>query len=357
MSEMNEPVKDQGHQCGALSWQVGAVRITSIFEQPLLDIEQLIPGVTPAILESAQWLKPSFVGEDGKMVGAIQAFVVQTEGKTIVVDCCVGDGKDRPVFARYGWHRSQHGFLNRLAAAGIAREDVDIVLCTHLHLDHVGWNTMQVGGQWVPTFPRARYLVARREFDHLKSELAGSPVLAQLGIDADELLALLAEPGRLHDGTSTRALTFEQVVHGAMDLANRQTWADSILPVIEAGQIDLVDDDHEVCPEVTLIPTNGHTPGHVSVRIRSGSHEALISGDAIHHPVQMAAPGLSTISDGNPSHAVETRRKLLASLATNRSLLIGTHFAAPTAGWVREEGAGYRLCCEGHSSSENADQA
>lgn len=345
MTDINAAVDHQDPRTGTQSWQVGAVRITSIIEQPLLGIEQMIPGVTPEILEAAAWLKPSFVDENGKMVGTIQAFIVQASGKTIVIDCCVGDGKDRPAFAPYGWHRSQHGFLERLAAAGIAREDVDIVLCTHLHLDHVGWNTMLVEGRWVPTFPRARYLIARREFEHAEHELEGSPVLEQLGITADELPALLSDPGRLRDGASK--LTFDQVVHGAVDLAARQTWAESILPIVEAGLVDLVEEDHELCTEVTLIATNGHTPGHVSVRIRSESHEALISGDSMHHPVQLAVPELSTISDADPSHAIATRRQLLASLAGSHTLLIGTHFAAPAAGLVKQDGTGYRLCCEG----------
>ncbi|NHV25897.1 MBL fold metallo-hydrolase [Burkholderia sp. D-99] len=326
------------------SWQIGAVRVTSIFEQHLLDIEQLIPDATPAVLESAAWLAPSFVGADGKMLGAIQAFVIEASGRRIVVDCCVGDGKDRPVFGGLGWHRSHHGFLERLATAGIAREDVDVVLCTHLHMDHVGWNTMQVAGRWVPTFPRARHLIARREFEHLERELAASPKLDALGIEADQLLAALADPGRLHDLMSAHALSFEQLVHCALDLTTRQTWADSILPIVEAGLVELVDDDHAVCAEVALTPTHGHTPGHVSVRIRSGAHEALISGDAIHHPVQLARPELTTVVDANPAQGVATRRTLLSALANNDSLLIGTHFAPPTAGRLRQEGAGYRLC-------------
>ncbi|MGS0897354.1 MBL fold metallo-hydrolase [Burkholderia stagnalis] len=356
MNESNAVAEHRNSTCEIQSWQIGAVRITSIFEQYLHDIETLIPDATPAILESAPWLAPSFVGADGKMLGVIQAFVIEASGRRIVVDCCVGDGKDRPVFEKMGWHRSHHGFLERLALAGIKRDEVDVVLCTHLHMDHVGWNTMQVDGKWVPTFPRARYLIARREFEHLERELEASPSLGALGIKVDELSAALADHGRLHDLMSARSLSFEQLVHCALDLTARQTWADSILPIIEAGLVELVDADHAVTSEVSLVESYGHTPGHVCVRIRSEAQEALISGDAIHHPVQLVRPELATVADADPVQGVATRRTLLSSLESNCSLLIGTHFAPPTAGRVRQDGMGYRLCCEGSELRETKEK-
>ena len=145
----------------------------------------------------------------------------------------------------------QTGFLKDFEAAGFSRESIDVVLCTHLHIDHVGWNTMLVDGKWVPTFPNARYLMGRAEFDYWK-----------------------AAPG----STAGEPAVF----------------ADSVQPVWDAGLVDLVASDHQVCPEVSLVPTPGHTIDHVSVRIVSKGEEAVITGDFVHHPCQLAHPDWDT---------------------------------------------------------------
>lgn len=333
-----------------MHWKIGEVGITSVIEQGLHDIETLIPGATPELIEGQPWLRPHFVGDDGKMLGVVQAFVVETPSMLIVVDCCVGDGKERPALVGHGWHRSQHRFLEKLAAAGYARENIDVVLCTHLHMDHVGWNTMQVGDVWVPTFPNARYLFARREYEHMMAELTKPPVLSTLGIVVDELLSVMGDPQKLPSFLETKQVTWEDFVHAVLDGTNRQAYADSIAPVVKAGQMTLVDGEHRICPEVRLSPTPGHTPGHVSVSIESQGQTAFITGDAVHHPVQIAVPGLSTVADADPQAAVKARSRILAALEGGPTLLIGSHFAEPTAGLVRRGADGYYLDCTSHAA-------
>ena len=191
-----------------------------------------------------------------------------------------------------------------LTDAGIPAETIDTVLCTHLHVDHVGWNTMLVDGQWIPTFPNARYLFAETEWEHW---------------DANE----------------------DESVYGPV-------LADSVRPVVEAGLVDLVDVDHQVCGEVCLEPTPGHTPGHVSVHIRSSGAEALITGDCIHHPVQMSRPDWCSSADVDQAQGQKTRESLLERYVDDEILIIGTHFATPTAGHIKHlDGGGYFLKVSG----------
>jgi glyoxylase-like metal-dependent hydrolase (beta-lactamase superfamily II) len=174
------------------------------------------------------------------------------------------------------------------------------VLCTHLHVDHVGWNTMLVDGQWRSTFPNARYLIGRKEFDHWQG-------------------------------------------HGPANARGDDPFSDSVKPVFEAGLVDFVESDRAICPEIRLEPTPGHTPGHVSVRISSKGEEALITGDVMHHPCQMAHPEWPSAADGDPAQARATRQALLDRCAGAPLLVIGTHFAGPTAGRVVRDGKVFRF--------------
>jgi glyoxylase-like metal-dependent hydrolase (beta-lactamase superfamily II) len=207
----------------------------------------------------------------------------------------VGNDKERDLAM---WNRLQGPFLEKLAEAGHPPESVDVVLCTHLHIDHVGWNTRLVEGRWVPTFPNARYLFGRIELEHW---------LASAG---DE---------------------------------DRRIMADSVRPVLDAGLADAVEPDHVVTGEVRLEPTPGHTPGHVSVRIRSQGREAVITGDLMHHPVQCAEPLWQSHFDVDPDAARATRRRFLEQQADRDVLVLGTHFAAPTAGHVVRAGAAWEF--------------
>lgn len=278
-------------------WQVGDVRITKILELEAVGGSRFIlPQATREAVRPIRWLYPHFMDEEGRLRMSVHALVVETPDRRIVVDTCIGNDKVR---GNPNWTNLQTGFLADLEAAGYARDSIDTVLCTHMHVDHVGWNTMKVDGRWVPTFPQARYLVAESEFAYWRD-----------GDHGPEQATILA---------------------------------DSVAPVLDAGLVDLVGTGHRVCPEVSLVPTHGHTPGHVSVRIESRGEAALITGDFIHHPCQMAHVDWSSAVDFDPEAARETRRRMFAALADTPVLVIGTHFAGATAGRIRRDGDAYRL--------------
>ncbi|MEQ8859859.1 MAG: MBL fold metallo-hydrolase [Pseudomonadales bacterium] len=275
-------------------WQVGNVTITRIVELQIAGGTRFIlPDATREACLQLDWMRPHFMDDAGNLVMSVHALVVDTGARRIVVDTCIGNDKQRSI---PNWTNLQTSFLADLEAAGYPRESVDTVLCTHLHVDHVGWNTMLVDGRWVPTFPNARYLLAEKEWRHW---------------DAND-----------------------------DDPMNENVLDDSVRPVFEAGQVDLVDWKHQVCDEVSLEPTPGHTPGHVSVHIRSGGQEALITGDCIHHPCQMSRTDWCSSADTDQAQGRETREALLARYSDGDVLVIGTHFPTPTAGHVKRRAEG-----------------
>ena len=279
-----------------LSWTIGAVRITRIVELDAVGGTRFIlPQATREVIQGISWLSPHFADDTGRLKMSIHALVVETPSRRILVDTCIGNDKDREIPA---WTRMQTRFLDDLTEAGYPPESIDTVLCTHLHVDHVGWNTKLVNGKWIPTFPKARYLIGRTEFDYWKGNPEG---------------------------------------------ADARIFADSVKPVFDAGLVDLVDTDHRVCEEVTFEPTLGHTPGHVSVRISSRGEEALITGDFIHHPCQMAHPEWASSFDYDGEASTKTRERVFSALAGKPTLVIGTHFATPTAGRVVRDGKTWRL--------------
>ncbi|MBV9858936.1 MAG: MBL fold metallo-hydrolase [Alphaproteobacteria bacterium] len=281
-----------------MRWRIGEVTVTKIVELEVTGGSRFIlPQATYEAILPIAWLQPHFADERGRLKMSIHALVVETPTRRMIVDTCLGNDKENRRIP--GWNRLQGPFLADLAAAGFPRESIDTVLCTHLHVDHVGWNTMLVEGSWVPTFPNARYLLGRTEFEHWSA-----------AEDRADMTAILA---------------------------------DSVAPVVEAGLVDLVETEHRVCDEVSLVPTPGHTPGHVSVRIVSQGEEALITGDFMHHPCQIARPDWSSAADSDPELARATREHMLAGLAQAPVLVIGTHFAGATAGHVRRDGEAYRL--------------
>ncbi|MEM8766268.1 MAG: MBL fold metallo-hydrolase [Pseudomonadota bacterium] len=279
-------------------WQVGAVKITRIVEMEVAGGSRFIlPDATREACLPIDWMQPHFMDAEGNLIMSIHALVVDTGARRIVVDTCIGNDKQRSV---PNWTNLQTSFLADLEAAGYPRESIDTVLCTHLHVDHVGWNTMLVDGEWVPTFPNARYLLAKPEFEYWDAE----------------------EPDDLNDGVM----------------------ADSVRPVVEAGLVDLIDWEHQVCAEVSLTPTPGHTPGHVSIAIRSEGAEALITGDCFHHPCQMTRVDWCSSADYDQAAGQATRERLLKQFSGSDVLIIGTHFATPTAGHIKpREAGGYWL--------------
>jgi len=278
-------------------WRVGDVTITRILEREGLgDISALMPPASSKDLLEISWLQPHFCDAAGQFRIAAQALVIATAaGRCIVVDTCWGNDK-KCLPQLFQAQQANTPFLEDFAAAGFDRTRIDTVLCTHLHFDHVGWNTMLQDGKWVPTFPNARYLMARAEYQHW--------------IDND---------------------------------CDWVVFSESIAPVMEAGLVDLVETTAVICDEVRLVPTPGHTPNHVSVEISSRGEEALITGDFIHHPCQMARPEWWTVFDDSPDDAIATRRRMLERLADTRTLVIGTHFATPTAGRVVADRGVYRF--------------
>ena len=255
----------------------------------------LLPDATAENLAAIPWIGP-YVDERGDALGSVHSLVVEAGERCIVVDTCIGNDKDRlPMKA---WHMRQSPFLEDLAEAGFPVERVDTVLCTHLHVDHVGWNTRLEGDRWVPTFPNARTWVTRPEWEHWSQE----------------------------DDAHTRTVL-----------------GDSVQPIFDLGLVDLVDVDAEVAEGVRFESTPGHTPGHVAVRISSRGEEAVITGDLVHHPAQFAEPGWEDKADSDPALADHTRRDFMARYADTPTLVIGTHFAGPTAGHLVRDGDAYRL--------------
>jgi glyoxylase-like metal-dependent hydrolase (beta-lactamase superfamily II) len=288
-------------------WQVGRVRITQVVELGPTPTSPrfFFKDAPPDLVERHGWLKPHFANDVGKLLASIHCFVIESGGRRIVVDTCVGNDKQRRAPA---WHMLRGPFLQHLSDAGFAPEAIDTVLCTHLHVDHVGWNTRWTGDRWVPTFPNARYLFARIEWEHWQRAAAAR-----------------AASGYGSEGPPDDVL------------------GDSVRPILDAGLADLVATDHRLTPEVWLEPTPGHTPGHVSVRIESDGQRAVITGDLMHHPIQCAEPDREGNFDTDGEQARATRRRFLSCCARERTLVFGTHFAPPTAGHVVAAGDAWRF--------------
>ena len=285
-----------------LSWQVGAVKITRVVELqipiPYNRADPFLAEATPEALRAIPWLYPNFVNEQDQLLLSIHALLVDAPGLRLVVDTCIGNDRPRSIL------RGQPlatGFLQSMAEVGWTQESVDAVVCTHLHVDHVGWNTKLEDGAWVPTFPNARYLLGKTEFAHWSAE-------------GDE---------------------------------EQQTiLSDSVQPILDAGLAEFVEMDHRISPHLRLTPSTGHTPGHVSVMIESEGECAVITGDMSHHPCQMAHPHWSPSFDSDPRAAAATRARLFADWADKPILVIGTHYAPPTAGYIKRAGAGFRFDAE-----------
>jgi glyoxylase-like metal-dependent hydrolase (beta-lactamase superfamily II) len=276
-------------------WSIGRVRVTSVpeFARVPRDGAWLFPDIGDVDLAShRQHLAPGHITDQGELVIAIQTFVIDTGTQRIIVDTCVGNDKPREV---PDFSNLSTDFLARLTRAGYPPETIDIVLCTHMHVDHCGWNTRLDDGAWVPTFPNARYLFGRSEIEFWSN-----------------------------DG---RALVHDEI------------YADSIEPILAAGLVDIVDPPHQICEEVSLFPTPGHTPGHCSVAIRSEGHEAFVTGDMIHHPLQFREPDLCTGFCYDKDQTRATRRQFIAQVSETPALVLGTHFPNPTGGNIATDGS------------------
>ena len=274
-------------------------------EVPIFDTFTFFPDATREVVEANKdWLMPRYIDpETIEVILCIQSYVIKTSHHTILVDTCVGNHKSRP--ARPSWHMQNAPFIEELARVGVHPEEVDFVLCTHLHVDHVGWNTKLLDGRWVPTFPNAKYIFSRNEF---------------------ELWAARYEKGE----TVPVPLVYE----------------DSVLPIVEAGQAIIVEDTHQIDDGMWLEPAPGHTPGHVMLNLKSGEETALMSGDVIHHPLQLIRPDWSSRACEDPHLSAVSRTKMLERVADTNTLLCPAHFGSPTMGHVishATDGFRYRL--------------
>ena len=284
-------------------WKIGDVDVARIVEVNNWedDIAMLLPDGKPEYVQRFPWLVPQFATPAGRMLISFQCFVLRSRDKCVMIDTCIGNDRQReyPVFCNM-----QTTFLEDLAAAGFPPESIDTVMCSHLHFDHVGWNTRKIDGKWVPTFPQARYLFGRKEYDYWQDlrETGGYP-------------------------------SFDHLF-------------DSVDPIIEANLHDLIEMDHAITDEVWLEPTPGHTPGHVSVHIRSRGEEAVITGDMMHHPIQLAAPEMHGNFDMDKEQGAKTRRAFVERYANRKVMIIGTHFCDPTAGWIVRDGDAWKLALE-----------
>jgi glyoxylase-like metal-dependent hydrolase (beta-lactamase superfamily II) len=277
-------------------WTIGDVKITRAVEMETVSKGTFVlPEATPENIQREPWLQPHFAEASGRVRMSIHALIVESGNRRIVVDTCLGNDKPR---MNPPWNMLQTSFLSDLAQAGFPRESITDVLCTHLHVDHVGWNTMLVEGRWVPTFAKARYLIGRKEWAHWSV---------------------------------------------ATDQFTRDPIDDSVRPVVDAGLAEMVEDTHRITDEVWLEPTPGHTPGHFSVRISSRGEDAVITGDLMHHPVQCAHPEWNCGFDSVPEQARATRRAFVERYADRPVLVFGTHFATPSAGYIVKDGPAFRF--------------
>jgi glyoxylase-like metal-dependent hydrolase (beta-lactamase superfamily II) len=279
------------------------------------DLLSFFPLATPQdVAENRAWIEPLHYNHaTGKIALSMHSWLVEANGKKILIDGCVGNHKDRP--GRPQWHQLDTSFLSRMRQLGAHPEEIDYVMCTHLHADHVGWNTMLRNGRWVPTFPKARYVFSRREQDFWARELAA------------------AKTGR----TNYHAMSYE----------------DSVLPVIKAEQAIIVDDGFAVEDRLLIEEAPGHTPGHVAIWLSAGAARGVFTGDIIHHPIQMRYPHWSCMGCMDPEMANRSRLRILEACADTNAMLLPAHFLAPHAGRVRRRGQSFDLefvqCGEDHA--------
>jgi glyoxylase-like metal-dependent hydrolase (beta-lactamase superfamily II) len=273
--------------------EIGSVMIHRIVEQegPFFDAMQFFPTMTKEFLdENRGWLQPRFLDASDKLILCIQSYVVETPHHTIMIDTCVGNHKPRPT--RNFWNMmNSDRYEKNLAAAGFSVNDIDFVMCTHLHTDHVGWNTRRENGRWVPTFPKARYVFADRELDYWTKRQQDDPAACPWILD-------------------------------------------SVLPIVLANRADIVKSAHAFNDLVTLIPTPGHTIDHYSVQVGRPGAYALITGDMIHSPLQARFPELGMMADYDSKQAGESRRALFNRVCDTSTLMCTAHFPSPSTARV-----------------------
>jgi glyoxylase-like metal-dependent hydrolase (beta-lactamase superfamily II) len=283
----------------SLTVKAGDLTIHRIIEQEttFLPALEMLPTLTPELLaENRAWMQAAkALDANDVLVLCFQSYVVKTPHHTILIDSCIGNDKPRP--NRPKWNmKTDDTYMRGLAVAGLSVGDIDYVMCTHLHVDHVGWNTRLENGRWVPTFPKARYVFGETEFDYWVETHAKTPVPAI---------------------------------------------EDSVMPIVEAKRHEVVGDDHAIGDHVRILPTPGHTPGHSAFRLGRGKDDAVFSGDLIHSPIQALYPEMSMKFDVDQAAAAKTRRSFLERYCDTDTLCCTAHFPSPSSGKIRRNGNGF----------------
>jgi glyoxylase-like metal-dependent hydrolase (beta-lactamase superfamily II) len=283
----------------SLKLNIGDLTIHRIIEQEttFLPAFDLFPALTPDILaENRQWMRQAgALDAEDVLILCFQSYVVRTPHHTILIDSCIGNDKPRPLRPKWNM-KTDETYMRALAKAGFSVDDIDFVMCTHLHVDHVGWNTRLQGGRWVPTFPNARYIFGRDEFNYWTEQ---------------------------------------------NEKAEVPPFVDSVLPVVEERRADIVRNDYVIGDHLRILPTPGHTPGHVAFTVGRNTDDAVFSGDLMHSPLQTRYPELSAKFDVDQPQAAVTRRNFLERYCDTETLCCTAHFPSPSSGKIRRSGNGF----------------
>lgn len=284
-------------------YRVGGAEVARVQECTLenFTVEMLLPEWRAEFQTAPDDIRSAAIAPDGEHVLlSIHTWVVRDQGRTILIDTGAGNDKPRP-YARYFDHLNSP-YLERLATIGVVPEEVDYVLLTHLHVDHVGWNTRLVAGSWTATFPNARYIFSRAEH------------------------SFFTDPAN----------------HNERNRTSFEVQRDSVNPVIDAELAEMIDvDGSEVIPGFAFHPTPGHTANHASIVLSSNGQHALFSGDVLHHPLQVFHPDLISIFDADRDRTLESRNWALSFAADREALFFSSHFPSTSAGRVRRVARGF----------------
>ena len=296
--------------CKCRPWKVDDMVIHKVTEEQFgyNTIDRFMPGLDTKLLDaSLEWFsKDGFDAETRKIVLSYHSYVVVTPKHKILVDSCIGNHKTMPL--RESWHdKTDPRWMEEFEATGLKVEDIDYVLCSHLHFDHVGWNTQLKDGKWTPTFPNARHLFVDKEFEFTR------------------------DWAKLHEEGAVLADVF------------KYTFEESVAPIVAAGQADFVTSTHVLNEYMRLLPTPGHTPGHVAIVAGRGADRAVFTGDLIHSPIQARYPDILMFTDEDPGQAAATRRQFLERYADTETLVFTMHFPDPSVGYLRRWEDGFRL--------------
>ncbi len=270
---------------------IGESSVTKIEEYiDTLDPNFVFKNFSSSIIDdNKKWLFPNYIDKNSLLLYfSFHSFLIETPKHRILIDTCIGNNKIRPL---PNWNMRDGKFLKNFEKFNLDRNDIDYVMCTHLHADHVGWNTMLSNGKWVPTFPKAKYIFSKKDYDFFNNVKEG-------------------EQGYL-------------------------SMIDSVRPIVDHGQATLVDDNYTIDNYIDLIPTPGHTPGHICIKLNSKEKNGIFTGDLIHHPILISEPSIETNFCYDPKLAVMARKKFIDKNIDTNTIIFPAHFSGSTAGYIK----------------------